>query len=202
MNPWVLDLCSGLGGASEAFVKDPYWDVVRIENNPELAHVPHTESLDVLQWMDWIPCLFDAMGKPDLVIAAPPCKEFSRAFSAPGPCAERLGIRFEPDMRILEACIDIVEYLNPTYHIIENVQGAIGHFQVYLGNYRQHIGPFYLWGSFPQINLPAGFEHSKYENDTWSSDPLRANKRACWPIAMSLGLQDAVMQQSTLADWI
>ena len=41
MNPWVLDLCSGLGGASEAFVKDPYWDVVRIENNPELAHVPH-----------------------------------------------------------------------------------------------------------------------------------------------------------------
>ena len=103
MNPWVLDLCSGLGGASEAFVKDPYWDVVRIENNPELAHVPHTESLDVLEWMDWLPCLFDSMGKPDLVIAAPPCREFSRAFSAPAPCAERLGIRFEPDMRILEA---------------------------------------------------------------------------------------------------
>lgn len=202
MNPYVLDLCSGLGGASEAFVQDPYWDVIRIENNPILADVPHTESLDVLQWMDWIPSLFDTMGKPDLVIAAPPCREFSRAYAAPAPSAERLGIRFEPDMRILEACIDIIEYLNPTFHIIENVAGAINHFDTYLGKYRQHVGPFFLWGSFPQINLDPGFIHRKADHDSWSTDKLRANKKAKWPIEMSRGLQDAIMQQSTLADWI
>ena len=39
---WVLDLCSGLGGASEAFVNHPHWEVIRIENNELLADVPHT----------------------------------------------------------------------------------------------------------------------------------------------------------------
>ena len=202
MNPWVLDLCSGLGGASEAFANHPHWEVVRIENNELLADVPHTESLDVLRWLDWLPKMIQQLGRPDLIIAAPPCREFSRAFSAPAPSAERLGIRFEPDMSILEACIDIIEFCRPTYHVIENVQGAIGHFRVYLGGWRQRLGPFYLWGSFPQINLDGDLNHSKYDHDSWSTDPLRANKRACWPIMMSNGLLDAVMQQSTLADWI
>ena len=38
----VLDLCSGLGGFSEAFVAAGH-EVLRIEHNPLLADVPHTK---------------------------------------------------------------------------------------------------------------------------------------------------------------
>jgi site-specific DNA-cytosine methylase len=38
----MLDLFSGLGGASEAFVRAG-WEVMRIENNPLLSEVPNTE---------------------------------------------------------------------------------------------------------------------------------------------------------------
>ena len=78
---WVLDLCSGLGGASEAFANSPHWRVIRIENNEKLASVPHTRILDVTQWLDWLPALIDEMGPPTWIIAAPPCLQFSRGYS-------------------------------------------------------------------------------------------------------------------------
>ena len=46
----VLDLCSGLGGFSEAFVNDLDWEVMRIENNPLLSEVPHTEIIDIFDF--------------------------------------------------------------------------------------------------------------------------------------------------------
>jgi site-specific DNA-cytosine methylase len=98
MTDWILDLCSGLGGASEAFVKDPHWEVVRIENNPKLGIIPHTEILDVMQWIDWLPALLSEKGRPTVIWASPPCLEFSQAYRAPGPSARREGINFEPDL--------------------------------------------------------------------------------------------------------
>ena len=78
---WVLSLCSGLGGQCEAFVQHPLWEVVRIENNPILADVPHTRLLDVNHWLDWLPGLVLEMGcNPSLIIAAPDCTEFSRGY--------------------------------------------------------------------------------------------------------------------------
>ena len=43
----MLDLFSGLGGASEAMVQDDTWSVLRIENNPLLGGVPFTIIDDV-----------------------------------------------------------------------------------------------------------------------------------------------------------
>ena len=43
----VLDLYSGLGGFSEAFVQDQNYQVIRIENNPLLKDVPHTLLGDI-----------------------------------------------------------------------------------------------------------------------------------------------------------
>jgi len=43
----MLDLFSGLGGASEAMVRDDTWSVLRIENNPLLGGVPYTVIDDV-----------------------------------------------------------------------------------------------------------------------------------------------------------
>ena len=140
-------------------------------------------------------------GNPDLIIAGPPCLGFSTAYMAPKSIAAREGIPYEPDTDIVENVVDIIEYIDPTYWSIENVCGAVNDLKVHLGDYRQRIGPFFLWGKFPHIALPPGFKHLKSEQDAWSSDPLRANKRAKWPIEISEALLEAVMTQSSLADW-
>ena len=44
---YMLDLFSGLGGASEAFVDCPGWNVLRVENNPLLSGVPNTVIMDI-----------------------------------------------------------------------------------------------------------------------------------------------------------
>ena len=79
----MLDLFSGLGGASEAMLNHG-WEVFRIENNPELALVPNTK----------IKCVYDlgreiesniAKGiyppQPTLIWASFPCTDFSDGFN-------------------------------------------------------------------------------------------------------------------------
>ena len=61
-----MDLCSGLGGWTEAFVQAE-WVVVRVENNPALQYVPFTLELDVLKWEEWI----DDIPAPEIVVASP-----------------------------------------------------------------------------------------------------------------------------------
>lgn len=202
MEDWILDLCSGFGGASEAFAVDPHWTVIRIENNPELAHVPFTFNYDVLEWMDWLPHLISSRGRPTVIWASPPCLEFSQAYSAPGSIANREGIFFEPDMSILEAIIDIIQYAQPRYHLIKNVRGACPHFLPYLGRHDQQIGPFHLWGDFPRLYLPDGYKPKKFENDPGKSHPLRSNVNAIIPLQVSEAVLDAVCAQSKLSDWI
>jgi site-specific DNA-cytosine methylase len=200
---WILDLCSGLGGASEAFSNDPYWEVVRIENNVILSGVPHTRLLSVLEWIDWLPALINEMGsRPTVIWASPPCLEFSQGYNAPMPKARREGIHFEPDMSILEACIDIVEFARPRFHIIENVSGASNWFFPELGSWKQHIGPFFLWGSFPILHCE-NFVPGSGKTQEWGiGDPLRANKRAIVPIEISRAFLDAICSQSKLSDFI
>jgi hypothetical protein len=200
---WVLDLCSGLGGASEAFANHPLWAVVRIENNEKIASVPHTRLLDVNHWMDWLPSLILEMGcKPSFIIAAPPCTDFSTAYQAPRMVAERAGIPFEPDMEILESCIEIIGYCKPDFWIIENVIGSIPFFHDYVGKPTQIVGPFVFYGPFPYLDLNhTDFKSHKADNDTWSDDPLRANKKAKWPIEISQELLEVVSSQSTLSKW-
>ena len=199
---WVLDLCSGLGGASEAFVNHPHWEVIRIENNELLADVPHTRLLEVQHWLDWLPgVILEMGGNPDLIIAGPPCLQFSNAYSSPRSIARREGIPYQPSTELLEDCIEIIDYCEPSYWIIENVSGAVKDFFVHLGDYRQRLGPFFFWGLFPHISMAAKWKHSKMTGDTWSDDPLRANKRALWPLEVSQAWLDAIMTQSTLAKW-
>ena len=89
----MLDLYSGLGGASQAFA-DRGWEVVRVDNNPLLADVPHTEINDIMSLLR--PYHFDLPF--DFIWASPPCVEFSTAYSAPGQIAKRENRDFKPDM--------------------------------------------------------------------------------------------------------
>jgi len=194
----MLDLCSGLGGASEAFLVDDEWDVIRIENNPLLEEVPHTIIGDVFDTTD----RWERSGHPrvDLIWSSPPCREFSQAFNAPGPEARRAGKDFTPDLALVIESKRIIDMVEPRTWVIENVMGAIPHLKHLLGPPRQIVGPFVLWGNFPLLDVH-GIAHSKYEGDPHSSDPLRANIRAKIPLAISSALLTALATQSNLEDW-
>ena len=194
----MLDLYSGLGGASQAFA-DRGWEVVRVDNNPLLADVPHTEINDIMSLLR--PYHF---GVPfDFIWASPPCVEFSTAYSAPGQIAKRENRDFKPDMSLTEKAKEIIDYLNPRYWVIENVRGADKHISKVLQMPpRQIVNQFYFWGKFPFIHIDSNWRHSKYDGDKWSSDPLRANYRAKIPLEISHAFLREIEEQTTLEGWL
>ena len=192
----MLDLFSGLGGASEAMIDDPRWDVVRIENNPLLQQVPFTHQLDVLEWTDWI----DSLGPFDVVWASPPCLEFSDGFHAPKSKARRAGDPYVPDLRLVEAAREIITVINPSWYVIENVRGAREFFDPLMGPPTQRIHAFHLWGRFPHITIPRDWQPPKKTDDWNIGDPLRANYRALIPPMISESFKRAIESQLRIDD--
>ena len=139
-------------------------------------------------------------GDLTLLWASPPCRDFSRGFNAPGQVAARAGIEFYPDMSILEAVIDLKQKWKPKFWCIENVIGAIPHFEPYLGPPTQIIGPFVLWHNLPTIAVDYSFTHFKADSDVWSTNPLRSNLKAKLPIEISTAVMKAAMSP-TLEDF-
>jgi hypothetical protein len=201
----VLDLCSGLGGFSEAFLSAGH-DVVRIENNPLLEEVPCTKLMCIFEFRDWLEDNMnlwradDAPEKIDLILFSPPCLEFSLAYNAPRANHERVfpNVPWEPSMDILECGMDIIKLLSPRYYIIENVRGAIKYFKDDLGTPRQINDAYVFWGKFPSF-VPDQFP-SKAEKDKRHS-PLRANIRGRIPIQISAALLEAIETQKSILDY-
>ena len=185
----MLDLFSGLGGASEAFVQSKYWEVVRIENNPLCADVECTQIIDI-NVIHANRAIY-AVKQWDLIWASPPCTQFSKA---------RVPQIKNPDLGLVKKTIEIIEALNPRYWIIENVDGAIKHFMPLLGPPRLKLGPYCLWGNFPLFNVNMK-GYSKMDGDTWSDDPLRPQKRAYVPFKISEALRQSIQYQSTLVEF-
>lgn len=200
----VLDLFSGLGGWSEAFVNHGC-EVIRIENNPLLQEVPHTQLKDVLEVRDYLlECQQRGLEiqKPDIILASPPCYYFSNAFSAP----KSLYLRkygnlddYNPSMKLLEATLDIIKIVKPKYWIVENVVGATRYFEKYLGKPRQIIGAYVLWGNYPEILLQGKLPTKKSKDKRHS--PIRSNHRAKIPLALSMALLTAILEQTSLFDF-
>jgi len=190
----MIDLFSGLGGASEAMAQDDGWAVLRYENNPALGYVPFTNLCDLTQYE--IKCRHDI----EIIWASPPCQDFSNAYDAPRPTAARNGLEFEADLSLVKRALEIIEELKPRYWIIENVVGAIKDFEPLLGEPRQIIGPFVLWGKFPLIPMSRDFKHSKAGIDKRHS-PIRSNIRAQIPFEISEALLDTLNNQRTLFDY-
>jgi len=200
----VLDLCSGLGGFSEAFVDDLEWEIMRIENNPLLSEVPHTEIIDIFELRDTLADMFERGYQPekvDLILFSPPCREFSLGFNAPQAVASREG-RFEeysPDMSILECGLEIIKMLEPRFYIIENVKGSIRHFEPYVGEPVCSVGSFWFYGKFPTFKPGLqGKIPTKKKMDKGSQHPLRLQYRALIPLPVSQAIKKAVECQTSL----
>jgi len=200
----VLDLCSGLGGFSEAFVLAGH-EVLRIENNPLLANVDKTDIIDIFDVRDLLEDIREDNPDPflqsvDVILFSPPCLEFSLAFNAPRAIhlRERPNIPYEPSMDILECGLDIIRLLKPRYWVVENVRGASPFFSQLMGKPRQINEAYFFWGNFPSF-VPEAFP-SKAEKDE-RRDPMRANIRAKVPIEISEALLEAIQSQKCILDY-
>jgi len=200
----MLDLFSGLGGASEAFLNNG-WEVKRIENNPALALVPNTEIMDVYDVGQLLDIQID-MGhipsQPTLVWGSPPCTDFSDGFSSPKSIAVRAGVDYYPRdaIDLVKETKRIIDLLQPKYWIIENVRGAIKYLKPILGEPTMIIDSIVLWGRFPKFAMPPDFKHIK-DDKAWSTDPMRANKRALIPYAVSNACRQSIENTRTLDYW-
>lgn len=208
MRKHFLDLFSGLGGASEAFVQDlDNWAVLRIDNNPLLGGVPFTIIDDItnLQPQNYGVRYPKAKGrlKIDCIWASPPCRDFSNGYSSPKSIHVREhGIKsYKPDMSLLVAALDIIETVKPKYWIIENVVGSIRYFKEYLGEPRQIIGPYVLWGNFPFLEVDSSSLVNKANKDVHSSNPLRSNYKAKVDFSISKALKDTIEKQKSIIDF-
>ena len=193
---FMIDMFSGLGGASEAFIQSKNWDVIRFDNNSLLKDIEETIITD-----DMFNLVCVCPEELDLIWASPPCREFSNAYHSPKSQAMRQGINYNPDLRLLEKTIETIKRVQPKTWVIENVIGSIEYLRPFLGEPRQIIGSVVLWGNFPLLPLPANFKHLK-DDSSWSTDPLRANKRAKIPFEISKSLRNTLDYQMTLEEWI
>ena len=198
----VLDLFSGLGGFSEAFLLSGD-EVERVENNPLLNQVPRTTMMDVIELRDNLESLMEN-GYPcrpiDVILASPPCYDFSLAHGAPQAIASRNGTfdEYEPSMELVEATLDIIKLVKPRYWVIENVMGSIRHFKKIGLEPNQIHGSAVFYGNFPKFSTPS--MPTKAQKDTHKGDPLRSNRRALIPIELSTALRRAIISQKTLLD--
>lgn len=201
----VLDLFSGLGGWSEAFVKRGY-EVQRIENNPLLSGVPHTQEMCVVELRDILQDYHDRgyeVQKPDVITASPPCLHFSNAFSSPKSIYQRkYGTLdgYEPPLDLVYATLDIIKLCKPRYWVIENVVGSIRYLEPILGKPRQIIGPYVLWGNYPLLDDNMTLPSKADKDKRWSK--IRANHKAYIPFKLSHALMIAILSQQTVYDWL
>ncbi len=196
----MVDLFSGLGGASQAFVKAG-WKVERYDNNPLFYnrnseyYVPYTKKWCAMT--DELPT-----GRIDFLFLAPPCYEFSTAYNAPRSIAQREGIEYEPDMQLIERSVQIIDELKPRYWGLENVLGASKYLARYFGKHRIKMDSCLIWGNFPIVGFKE-MEKGRKEitNNKHRHSPIRSNHNAKIPYWLSDQLRKSVQFQMMLDDF-
>jgi hypothetical protein len=108
-----VDLCSGLGGFSQAFQEDSEWQVVTVELEKKFKP---TVCADVR----YLPLKKNL--EPEVLLASPPCNHFSLA------CLQfpRIGVKLA--LEIVGACFEAVAWLKPKLWLIENPRGRLRKF--------------------------------------------------------------------------
>jgi hypothetical protein len=146
----ILDLFCGLGGFSQAFEESDRWDVTTVDIEERF------EPDICVDVFDLRPSDFDESF--DVVLASPPCTEFSFAASR----YERI-VEGEPQtddaadsVALVYHTIGLIKGLSPTYWALENPQGWLRHIigeptgrVTYCQYGETWMKPTDLWGKHP-----------------------------------------------------
>jgi hypothetical protein len=151
----VIDLFSGLGGFSQAFL-DRGHDVTRYDNDKKFADVPNTIVADVREIEP-----SDIAGA-DIILASPPCN-----------CFSTMTIRYywpngQPDKRaraaikLVKDTIRLIDEAKPRYWVLENPNGmlvrVLGRPPIrtwWAAWGTSYLKPTNLWGILPSIEWPS-----------------------------------------------
>src|SRR5882724_4820017 len=155
--PLAIDLFCGLGGWTEGLLAEGW----RVRGYDIEAHEYGDEKYPgELVIQDVLTLHGSAFKDADLIVASPPCQEFSymampwslakakasaiRADET-GEAHKRLTALFDACFRIQrEACAAAGRYVPM---VVENVKGA----QPWVGRAPWHFGSYYLWGDIPAL---------------------------------------------------
>jgi len=199
----LIDLCAGLGGASEDFMNDNHWTVWRFDNSEKVKDVEGMQMIDLRNEWTQIVEKFRSAGPFDMVVvwASPPCEQWSGGYASQLSKAKRSGEEFIPDLSLVNACMGVIDGVNPDHWILENVVMGQEFINPLLGEATLKHRPWIFWGRFPLFHIGLPHNH-KSKVDKWSSrDPMRYHKRSKIPIQISRAFKDALEGQTSLEDF-
>ena len=190
----VLDLFCGMGAWSVGFHREGFdclgIDIVDVGYPYDFIH----QDIHDFDGSDY--------SRIDVVVASPPCTEFSRLKSLYGHGSNRKAPADpEKGMELVREAKRIIDEASPRFWLIENVGGAVSHFKPFLGDPKFVRRPFYLWGKFPQFLLEErdyrkpGMQHyDKKGPGHVKFNPMISWLRARIPIPLSIELAHACKQ--------
>lgn len=157
--PLAVDLCCGLGGWTEGLLAEGWrvigFDLVRPRAFPAGADFIKQDVRTIDGRV--------MRGRVALIVASPPCTEFSQVWSF----AKHRTPRPELGVELVEHCYRIADEAGAPL-VLENVAGA----QKHIGAAAAHVGPFYLWGAVPLL-LPYG----RFRKGIWNTNRRRDGSR-------------------------
>ena len=167
----VIDLFSGLGGFSQAFVNRGHI-VKRYDFNEDFKDIPHTIIKDV----------FDMTSKDletvDIVLASIDCTHFTHANSNP----DKEGL--DLSVRLAKHTLNIIHEANPRFWIIENPPGRIKKvlgppvYKTAWGYWgTPYFKPTWLWGKLPFIKWPRKYKEP-LPKESWNLETFKTHKFA------------------------
>lgn len=83
----------------------------------------------------------------DVVVASPPCNEFTSLRLA----NKKTPPKPEKGKELVKEAKRVIDSIHPRYWIVENVNGAMKHIYPILGTPAMKHHPYYFWGNFPRF---------------------------------------------------
>ena len=211
----VLDLFCGLGGFSAAFEESDRWVVTTVDIEPEFDPDIQADVFDLRP--------SDLKRDFDVVLASPPCTQFSPMAWSHEPHFERDGTPItdgaKTSVGLVYHTLGLIQAVAPTFWFVENPRGAL---RWVIGEPTATVDycaydhytkkPTDLWGDHPPMTYRR-CPHNSHTNDDGITDmelgPSDASDRAKVPVDLSEAIRDAceaaldgeAREQSTVKDW-